>query len=59
MRPRLLISALWVFLAILQVWSLSVGDITLHYIFFSIIEIMTCLFIAAYAWRWKESGDGV
>ena len=49
-----------VLLAIIQIWSLTVGDTTLHYSFFSIIEIVTCLSIVLVAWRWtiiKKKND--
>ena len=34
--------------------TLFTADNTLHYIFFSIIEISTTIFIVYYAWNWKE-----
>lgn len=40
-------------LAIVQLWSLTVGNITSHYWFFSIIEITLCISIVVIAWRWK------
>jgi hypothetical protein len=43
-----------VLLAIIQIWSLSVGNITLHYAFFSSVEISICLSIVVLAWRWKD-----
>ena len=42
-----------VLLAIVQLWSLTVGNVTLHYWFFSIIEITLCTSIVVIAWRWK------
>ena len=42
-----------VLLAIVQLWSLTVGNVTLHYWFFSIIEITLCISIVVIAWRWK------
>lgn len=39
-------------LALVQFWSLTAGPVTLHYWFFSIIEIVTCLTIAFMAWVW-------
>ena len=41
-------------LAVIQIWSLTVGDITLHYWFFSIIEIITCISIVWIAWKWTN-----
>lgn len=43
-----------ILLLIVQAWSLGVGDNTLHYIFFSIIEILTCATIIWYAWKWNK-----
>jgi uncharacterized membrane protein len=43
------------FLLIIQAWSLTVGSVTLHYWFFSIIEIGTCASILLIAWKWKTS----
>ncbi|MCG8391050.1 MAG: DUF6326 family protein [Cytophagales bacterium] len=40
-------------LAIVQLWSLTVGNVTLHYWFFSIIEITLCISIVVIVWRWK------
>lgn len=40
-------------LAIVQLWSLTVGNVTLHYWFFSIIEITLCTSIVVIVWRWK------
>ena len=34
--------------------TLFTADNTLHYIFFSFVEISTTIFIAYYAWNWKE-----
>jgi hypothetical protein len=42
-------------MTIVQVLSLFVGTaLTLHYIFFSIVEIACTLFIAWYAWKWRN-----
>jgi len=41
-------------LTLIQVMSLFVGKPTLHYVFFSIIEIATTLFIIWTAWRWNQ-----
>ena len=40
--------------AVIQIWSLTVGDITLHYWFFSFIEIITCISIVWIALKWKN-----
>jgi len=42
-----------ILLALIQIWSLTVGDNTLHYSFFSIIEILTCFSIILVAWKWS------
>jgi hypothetical protein len=42
-----------ILLTFIQAWSLTTGDNTLHYIFFSIIEIATSLSIVWVAWKWK------
>lgn len=44
-----------VLLAIIQSWSLTVGEITLHYWFFSMVEIATCIGIFVVAWNWPAS----
>lgn len=44
-------------LTLIQALSLFVGETTLHYMFFSIIEISTTVFIAWYAWGWKGGTD--
>jgi hypothetical protein len=41
------------FMAVVQVWSLSVGKPTLYYLFFSAIEIACLLVIVWCAWRWQ------
>ncbi len=46
-----------VLLAIVQIWSLTVGDTTLHYSFFSIIEIVTCISIVVVAWKWVVNSE--
>lgn len=43
-----------VLLAIIQIWSLTVGNTTLHYGFFSIVEIATCISIVLVAWKWTN-----
>jgi hypothetical protein len=43
------------FMAVVQVSTLFVGTApTLHYVFFSAIEIVCLLFIVWTAWRWAE-----
>ena len=45
-------------LAIVQLWSLTVGSATLHYWFFSVIEIATCISIVWIAWKWENKKLG-
>ena len=53
-KPNKIINVIsGVLLAIVQLWSLTVGNVTLHYWFFSIIEITLCISIVVIAWRWK------
>lgn len=42
-------------LTIVQAGSLFADSNTLHYIFFSVIEITATLFIVGYAWKWNRS----
>ena len=42
-----------IFLFVIQAWSLTTGENSLHYIFFSIVEILTCTLIVWKAWNWK------
>lgn len=42
-----------IFLLAIQAWSLTTGEVSLHYIFFSIVEILTCTLIVWKAWNWK------
>jgi hypothetical protein len=42
-------------LAILQTWTVVGEGTTLHYYFFSVIEIATCISIVWVAWKWKNS----
>ena len=42
------------FMTFVQGSTLFTADNTLHYIFFSIVEISTTIFIVYYAWNWKE-----
>jgi Family of unknown function (DUF6326) len=46
-----------ILLTMIQGWSLFVGKPTLHYAFFSIIEVSTTIFIAGYAWAWDYKED--
>jgi hypothetical protein len=39
-------------LAVVQVSTIFIGTPELHYVFFSIIEVATDLFIVWYAWTW-------
>lgn len=41
-------------LTLIQAGTLLSGDFTMHYLFFSIIEIATTSFIGWYAWKWTE-----
>ncbi len=44
------------FMALYQLGSFFVGSApSLHYIFFSVIEIIGNLFIVGYAWKWSEA----
>ena len=42
------------FLLIIQAWSLTTGDNSFHYIFFSFIEVLTCALIIWIALKWKK-----
>lgn len=42
-----------ILLAFIQLWSLTVGNTSLHYVFFSVVEIATCTIIVWTAWKWK------
>ena len=42
-------------MTIIQAATLFTADNTLHYIFFSVIEISTTSFILYTAWQWNES----
>ena len=42
-------------MTIVQAATLFTADNTLHYIFFSIIEISIAAFILYTAWQWNES----
>jgi hypothetical protein len=48
-----------ILLTLVQAWSLFTGTPTLHYVFFSIVEIATTLFIVWTALRWREGGGDV
>jgi branched-subunit amino acid ABC-type transport system permease component len=51
---RILNLTFGVLLAIIQLWSLTVGSSTLHYRFFSFVEIAACIGIVWSAWKWKN-----
>ena len=44
-------------MTIVQAATLFTDDNTLHYIFFSIVEVGTTSFILYSAWNWAESGN--
>lgn len=47
-------------MAAIQVWSIfgsGASAPTLHYIFFSIVEITCTVFIVCYCWGWKKAGS--
>lgn len=46
-----------ILLAFIQIWSLTVGNTTLHYAFFSMVEIVTCICIVGVAWKWTANRD--
>lgn len=50
---RIVNIATGIFLAAIQGWSLTTGGNTMHYVFFSIIEVGICLSIVWTAWQWK------
>ncbi len=39
---------------LIQAGTLLSGDFTMHYLFFSLIEISTTLYISWLAWNWKN-----
>jgi hypothetical protein len=41
-------------LTLIQAGTLVSGDFTMHYLFFSLIEISTTLYIGWLAWSWKN-----
>ena len=43
----------------IQIISLFVGTPTLHYIFYSIIEIVCALFIVWYAFKWRNTENSL
>ena len=51
---RILNIAIAVFLIMVQTWSLIGGDNSLHYLFFSIVEITICIIIFIIAVKWKK-----
>lgn len=44
-------------LTLVQTGSLFAGGNTLHYMFFSVVEITTTVFIVLAAWRWLEPAE--
>lgn len=46
-----------VLLLILQFITLFWGENTLHYKFFSFIEILTCIAIIGLSWQWREEAS--
>jgi hypothetical protein len=42
-------------MTLVQAGSLTVGSNTMHYIFFSIVEISATLLIIWYSWNWKDT----
>ena len=44
-------------MTVVQVSTLFVGTPTLYYVFFSVLEICSTLFIVWYAWRWHPTRD--
>ena len=44
-------------MALAQSASMFVGEATLHYTFYSVIEICSAVFIVWYAWTWKKAYD--
>lgn len=44
-------------LALVQAGSLFADENTLHYMFFSVIEVATALWIAWLAWQWKSENS--
>jgi predicted tellurium resistance membrane protein TerC len=47
-------------MTLVQIGSNFVGTApTLHYIFYSVIEIASTIFIAVYAWRWRKQDNKV
>lgn len=43
-----------IFMLTVQIGSLTTGSNSLHYIFFSIVEMATLLLIIFTAWKWSE-----
>ena len=42
------------FMALVQVGSVGIGsDLTVHYAFFSVVEIAATVFIVRFAWKWR------
>ena len=51
---RIINITLGIILGTIQTWSLVDGEATLHYYFFSVIEIFTCISIVIIAFKWKK-----
>jgi len=51
---RILNITVGLLMTFVQGYTLFTADNTLHYIFFSFVEISTTIFIVYYAWNWKE-----
>jgi hypothetical protein len=57
-KPNRILNLIFgVLLAFIQIWSLTAGKTTLHYVFFSIIEVTTCVGIVGVAWKWKVKNE--
>jgi len=47
------------FMAVIQLLSIIDDKVTLHYIFYSVIEIGCNSFIVWYAWKWSKPDEGL
>jgi hypothetical protein len=54
---RILNIVFGILLCLIQIGSLSTGDVSLHYLFFSAVEILILLSIVWIAWKWKDGLD--
>jgi hypothetical protein len=52
---RILNIVFGILLCLIQIGSLSTGDVSLHYLFFSAVEILILLSIVWIAWKWKQT----